>query len=77
MVLREASSPAAFGAAIGLGGRRAVTKYVQTMLFGVQPLDPVTLTVAVTLMLAVAIFAGWLPARRASRLDPMEALRHE
>jgi len=54
-----------------------LTRYVQAMLFGVQPLDPVTLTLAVTLMLAVAVLAGWLPARRASRLDPMEALRHE
>ena len=42
-----------------------------------ETLDPITLTVAVTLMLTVAILAGWLPARRASRLDPMVALRHE
>jgi hypothetical protein len=75
--LREASSPAALGAVIGLAVAALLTRYVQTMLFGVQPLDPVTLTLAVTLMLAVAVLAGWLPARRASRLDPMEALRHE
>ena len=77
MILREASSPAALGAAIGLAVAALLTRYVQAMLFGVQPLDPVTLTLAVTLMLAVAVLAGWLPARRASRLDPMEALRHE
>jgi ABC-type antimicrobial peptide transport system permease subunit len=77
MILREASSPSALGAVIGLAVAALLTRYVQTMLFGVQPLDPVTLTMAVSVMLGVAILAGWLPARRASRLDPMVALRHE
>jgi len=77
MILRNASSPAALGAVIGLVAAALLTRYVQTMLFGVQPLDPVTLALAVTVMLGVAVLAGWLPARRASRLDPMVALRHE
>ncbi len=77
MVLREASSPAAVGAVIGLAAAAVLTRYVRAMLFGVAPLDPVTLTAATTVMLVVAVVAGWLPARRASRLDPMEALRHE
>ena len=68
MILREASSPAALGAVIGVAVAALLTRYVQTMLFGVQPLDPVTLTLAVTLMLAVAILAGWLPAP--SRVAP-------
>ncbi len=77
MVVREASSPAAVGAVIGLAAAAVLTRYVQAMLFGVAPLDPVTSSAAATVILVVAVVAGWLPARRASRLDPMEALRHE
>jgi len=77
MVLREASSPAALGALIGLVTAAFLTRYVEAMLFGVTPLDPFTLVSAVGIVLAAAILAGWRPARRASRLDPMMALRHE
>jgi ABC-type antimicrobial peptide transport system permease subunit len=77
MVLREASATAVVGAAIGLVVSAALTRWVQAMLFGVTPLDPLALSAAVTTMLAVAVLAGWLPTRRASMLDPVGALRHE
>ena len=77
MVLREAALLATVGAAIGLGLAIGLTRYVESMLFGVPPIDPLTMSAAVGVMLGVALFAGWIPARRASRLDPMVALRHE
>jgi predicted permease len=77
MILREASFTTAIGAAIGVAAAAMLTRYVQAMLFGVTRLDPATLAGAVTIIMAAALLAGWLPARRAARLDPMTALRHE
>jgi ABC-type antimicrobial peptide transport system permease subunit len=54
-----------------------MTRFIESMLFGLKALDPVTIAEAVLVMAAVALLAGWWPARRASRLDPMTALRHE
>jgi ABC-type lipoprotein release transport system permease subunit len=47
------------------------------MLFGLKPMDPLTLTGAGLLLLVAAMLAGWAPARRASRIQPVQALRHE
>jgi ABC-type lipoprotein release transport system permease subunit len=47
------------------------------MLYGLKPNDPVTLACAAALLFMVALLAGWVPARRASRVQPMQALRHE
>jgi ABC-type antimicrobial peptide transport system permease subunit len=47
------------------------------MLYGIQPTDPTTLIAATVILLAIAIAAAYGPARRASRIDPMQALRHE
>jgi predicted permease len=77
MVLREASAIAAIGATIGAGVALALSRYIRAMLFGITPTDPVTIGGAVVAMIAVALVAGWLPAWKASRLDPMTALRHE
>ncbi len=77
MILREASSLAALGAVIGVVTAALLSRYVRTMLFGVTPGDPATFVGAVVAMMLVALLAGWIPARRASRLDPMAALRHE
>ena len=77
MVLRESLSLS--GAAIALGAIASVlaTRFLKSMLFGIAPTDPATLTTAMSLLILVAIGASWLPARRASSIQPMEALRRE
>lgn len=77
MILREASSLAALGAVIGVVAAALLSRYVRTMLFGITPEDPATFFGAVAAVMLVALLAGWIPARKASRLDPMAALRHE
>ena len=77
MVLREASWMAAAGIGVGLGAALMLTKYVKSMLYGLTPNDPWILGGAGALLFVVALLAGWGPARRASRVEPMEALRHE
>jgi predicted permease len=77
MVLRESSSLALFGIAVGLAAAFGLTRFVRAMLYGLQPTDPATLIPAALLLLAIAIAAGYGPAHRASRIDPMQALRHE
>jgi predicted permease len=77
MVLREAVLMIAVGALAGLPVILAVTRYIESLLFGVKPHDPVTLAAAATVLLAVTIFAGFFPARRATQVDPMVALRDE
>jgi predicted permease len=77
MVLREASVLATIGVAAGVLVAVWLGRYIEAMLFGVQFHDPFTIGGAIALMMFVAVLAGWLPARRASRLDPMVALRHD
>jgi predicted permease len=77
MVLRESSLLAVFGIVIGLAAAFGLTRFIRAMLYGLQPTDPATLVPAALLLLAIAIAAGYGPARRASRVDPMQALRHE
>jgi ABC-type antimicrobial peptide transport system permease subunit len=77
MILRETILLAGIGIVIGVFAAVGLTRYLENMLYGLRPFDPLTYSTAVLVMLAVALTAGWLPARRASRLDPMVALRHE
>jgi putative ABC transport system permease protein len=77
MVLGEAAVRAAIGLALGLAGAFALTQLLQAYLFGVQPRDPLAFTLAPLMLLAVALVATWLPARRAGRVAPMTALRYE
>jgi predicted permease len=77
MILRESSWLAILGIAIGLAAAFGLTRFIRTMLYGLQPTDPATFIPAALLLLAIAIAAGYGPARRASRTDPMQALRHE
>jgi predicted permease len=77
LVMRETMLLVAVGMIIGLGAALATTRLVSGLLFGLAPNDPLTIAVAVLLMIAVAALAGYLPARRASRVDPMTALRYE
>jgi len=77
LVLREALALVGAGVVIGLLASFAATKTVSTLLFGLKPNDPLTIAVAMLLLLAVAALSAYLPARRASRVDPMAALREE
>ncbi|HUG81453.1 MAG TPA: ABC transporter permease [Bryobacterales bacterium] len=77
MVLRNALGLVAAGLAVGLPICLWVSRFVKTLLFGVEPNDPLTLAVTVTILTAVALLAALIPARRASRVDPLMALRHE
>jgi len=77
LIIRGGLRLTLLGVAIGLAGAFALTRYLSSLLYSVQATDPLTfLSVAVGLT-GVALFACWLPARRAARTDPMEALRHE
>jgi len=76
-VLRDGLRLALMGIAAGLAAALALTRILSTMLFGVKPTDPVTFTAVSLLLISVVTLAGFIPARRASRVDPMVALRHE
>jgi putative ABC transport system permease protein len=65
------------GMAIGIGGSFALTRTMQSLLFGVSTMDPLTLVGVVVLLAAVSYLACWIPARRATRVDPLVALRYE
>jgi putative ABC transport system permease protein len=77
LVLWQGMSLALIGVGIGVALALALTRAMQRLLFEVEPTDPFTFAGGATLLLGVALLACWLPARRASKVDPMEALRHE
>lgn len=77
MILRETVGLFAAGLALGAGLAWAGTRLIDSRLYGVAPNDPPTLALAAALLLLVALSASYLPARRASRLDPTAALRRE
>jgi ABC-type antimicrobial peptide transport system permease subunit len=77
LILGHGALLAAAGIGIGLAGALAVTRFLRAMLYGVSPFDP-TSFVAVTLLLSAIVFvASYVPARRAARVDPVDALRQE
>jgi ABC-type antimicrobial peptide transport system permease subunit len=77
MVLGEVAVLIGAGLAVGFGAALGATHLVATFLYGLQPNDPWTLAAAGIVLTAVALLAGYLPARRASKVDPMTALRDE
>jgi predicted permease len=77
MVVKSAIRLVIFGVAVGLPGAWAASRWVESMLFGLKPTDPATIAASILLLGAAALLAAYLPARRASRIDPMIALRHE
>jgi len=76
-ILREALTLAAIGVAIGLPVALALVRVIRGIFYGIEPHDPLTTIGAAVLMIAVAALAAWIPARRAARIDPMNALRYE
>jgi predicted permease len=77
LVLREGMMPVVLGGIAGMVAALAATRALRTMLFGVTPLDPVSFAAAPALLAIVALLACYLPARRATRVDPLVALREE
>ena len=77
LVMKDVVILVGIGLAVGVPAALAGGRLVSNMLFGLAPADPLSLLAAVTLLLAVALLAGYLPARRASRVDPTVALRYE
>jgi ABC-type antimicrobial peptide transport system permease subunit len=77
MVLRDGARMALAGAAIGLGAALGLTRFMTSMLFGISAHDPVTVAAVVSLLMLVAFAACYIPARRATRVNPMIALRND
>jgi predicted permease len=77
LVLARALRIVVAGVIVGLAGAAAVTRVLQTFLFGVTPTDPIAFSAVTLLLMAVGLTAAWLPARRATRIDPSTALRAE
>jgi ABC-type antimicrobial peptide transport system permease subunit len=77
MILRESIVVLAVGVAVGLPATLAAMRLVQSGLFGLSPSDPLTLIIAVAVVVGVTLLASYLPARRATKVDPMVALRYE
>ena len=77
MVLRQGLALIVIGLALGLGGAAAGTRYLEGLLFGLTPLDPSTFVYVAAAFSVVALLASYVPARRATRVDPLVALRCE
>jgi ABC-type antimicrobial peptide transport system permease subunit len=77
MLVRQVLLLAVLGVALGVGAAAALTRLMKSLLFGVAALDPVTYAVGAAVLLATAALAGWLPARRVTRIAPTRALREE
>ncbi|MEA3245974.1 MAG: ABC transporter permease [Gemmatimonadota bacterium] len=77
MVLRQVGLMAAIGVPVGVAGALALARGARSLLFGIQGHDPVVMVAAVVTLVLVSVAAGYVPALRASRVDPMQALRYE
>lgn len=77
MIIRQGMTLTILGIFIGVGGAFALTRLLASLLYGIAPTDPATFIVVSAVLLGVSLFACWIPARRAMRVEPIEALRYE
>jgi ABC-type antimicrobial peptide transport system permease subunit len=77
MVLRETSIMIILGVVLGIGATVGLTRLIASKLYGLSALDPLTIVTAVLILAMVALIAGYIPASRAARVNPVSALRHE
>jgi putative ABC transport system permease protein len=77
LVVRQGMLLTVIGVVVGLAGAFALTRVMSTLLFGVTAKDPLTFGVVAALLIAVAFLACFVPARRATKVDPLVALRYE
>jgi ABC-type antimicrobial peptide transport system permease subunit len=77
LVLQQGLRPALIGIMAGLAAAAVVSRLISSMLYGVTPTDPAVFLGGSVLILAVALFASYIPARRATKVDPIVALRYE
>jgi putative ABC transport system permease protein len=77
LVVRQAMTLVVLGVGLGLAGAFAATRLLNSLLYGVGVYDPLTFCATALLLAVLGFLAAWLPARRATRVDPMEALRNE
>jgi len=77
LVLRQGLKLTLIGIAVGLTGAIGLTRLIANMLFGVKPTDPVTFAFVAVLLVGVSLAACYFPARRATRVDPIQALKYE